>query len=772
MSNYSKTTNFTAKDSLPTGNANKKINGSLFDTEFDNIVTHIATKSNIASPTFTGIVTAPDITLNAANPEILGGDTDGVLIVAAGTTNILGSVLKLYGDTHATKAGDYEHLDDAGVVYHYDASGALHNITGAVTVSGLITGATVTSTGLLTATAGITSGSNIVSDADSTDSLGSTGVRWLKGWFDTLQAGTLVAGAGSITDTSGAITFGDENLVTTGTLGSAAFTSSGLVTGGSLVLATGATLTGFADEDNMASNSATLGSTQQSIKAYVDAQQDTVDTWAEVLALGNSSGGTNVVVTAGQVLTTNTISETSAASGVTIDSVLLKDNGVTATNLTGTLQTAAQANITSVGTLTSLTTGGAILSDTDSTDSLGSTGVRWLKGWFDTLTAGTLTIGSGSVTDSSGAITFGNENLTTTGTLGAGVATLASSSTVGNLTFANGSITDSSGAITFGNENLVTTGTLGSGALTVATNATLTAGDLSLAAGEATITSTIGGSVTLQRNDTSVGAGNILGEIIFQGNDTSGNAMTDLGRIYVDAGGAQSAGDNPTRMFFQTTLDGTSVLSTALTLNNGGGTHDATFAGNLDIVAALSKGSGTFRIDHPLPELNETHHLVHSFVEAPLASNLYAGMVGLIDGEAHINIDEVSGMTEGTFELLNHLSTWSSSNESSHSSVICSVLGNILTIECEDITSTDTVYWEVRGERKDKHILETYWTDDEGHAIVEPEKTTPKAILIRKYGKGSPEYIEGMTLSELKDEPGYKATEADKASLAELLGKL
>jgi hypothetical protein len=45
-------------------------------------------------------------------------------------------------------------------------------------------------------------------------------------------------------------------------------------------------------------------------------------------------------------------------------------------------------------------------SDTDSTDSLGSTGVRWLKGWFDTLTAGTLTVGSGSVTDSSGAISF------------------------------------------------------------------------------------------------------------------------------------------------------------------------------------------------------------------------------------------------------------------------------------------------------------------------------------------------------------------------------
>ena len=45
--------------------------------------------------------------------------------------------------------------------------------------------------------------------------------------------------------------------------------------------------------------------------------------------------------------------------------------------------------------------------------------------------------------------------------------TAATGSSVGNLTLANGSITDSSGAISFGNENLSTTGTLASGALTV-----------------------------------------------------------------------------------------------------------------------------------------------------------------------------------------------------------------------------------------------------------------------------------------------------------------
>lgn len=46
MSNYTKTTNFTAKDSLPTGDANKKIKGVDIDTEFDAIAVAVATKAD------------------------------------------------------------------------------------------------------------------------------------------------------------------------------------------------------------------------------------------------------------------------------------------------------------------------------------------------------------------------------------------------------------------------------------------------------------------------------------------------------------------------------------------------------------------------------------------------------------------------------------------------------------------------------------------------------------------------------------------------------
>jgi hypothetical protein len=51
------------------------------------------------------------------------------------------------------------------------------------------------------------------------------------------------------------------------------------------------------DEDNMASNDAAALATQQSIKAYVDSQVGTVDTLAEILANGNTSGGTNIQMT-------------------------------------------------------------------------------------------------------------------------------------------------------------------------------------------------------------------------------------------------------------------------------------------------------------------------------------------------------------------------------------------------------------------------------------------------------------------------------------------
>ena len=63
MSNYTKTTNFAVKDSLASGNPAKIIKGSEIDAEYTNIQTAVATKADTASPTFTGTVTVPTLTV-------------------------------------------------------------------------------------------------------------------------------------------------------------------------------------------------------------------------------------------------------------------------------------------------------------------------------------------------------------------------------------------------------------------------------------------------------------------------------------------------------------------------------------------------------------------------------------------------------------------------------------------------------------------------------------------------------------------------------------
>ena len=136
---------------------------------------------------------------------------------------------------------------------------------------------------------------------------------------------------------------------------------------------------------------------------------------------------------------------------------------------------------------------------------------------------------------------------------------------------------------------------------------------------------------------------------------------------------------------------------------------------------AISKGSGSFKIDHPLPEKTETHHLVHSFVESPQADNIYRGKVNLVDGLATVNIDDAAGMTEGTYVLLNTNTQCFTSNESGWTAVKGSVSGNILTITAQESCS-DTISWMVVGERHDQHMLDTEWTDENGKVIVEPLK--------------------------------------------------
>jgi hypothetical protein len=137
---------------------------------------------------------------------------------------------------------------------------------------------------------------------------------------------------------------------------------------------------------------------------------------------------------------------------------------------------------------------------------------------------------------------------------------------------------------------------------------------------------------------------------------------------------------------------------------------------------AVTKASGTFCIDHPLPELEATHNLVHSFIEGPQADLIYRGKVTLVNGTTSVNIDQAATMTDGTFVLLCRNVQCFTTNESDWTAVRGAVSGNILTIEAQDNTSTANISWMVIGERQDKHMYETGWTDDNGRPIVEPLK--------------------------------------------------
>jgi len=94
MANYTKATNFTAKDSLPSGNSGKIIKGAEIDTEFTAIASAIASKADINSPAFTGTPTAPKA----------GSGTNTTQI--ASTSFVTGAISDLGIGTLATQDSD------------------------------------------------------------------------------------------------------------------------------------------------------------------------------------------------------------------------------------------------------------------------------------------------------------------------------------------------------------------------------------------------------------------------------------------------------------------------------------------------------------------------------------------------------------------------------------------------------------------------------------------------------------------------------------------
>lgn len=145
----------------------------------------------------------------------------------------------------------------------------------------------------------------------------------------------------------------------------------------------------------------------------------------------------------------------------------------------------------------------------------------------------------------------------------------------------------------------------------------------------------------------------------------------------------------------------------------------------LQINGSLSKGSGSFDIQHPLHPDDSNKRLVHSFVEGPRCDLIYRGQVILVNGIATINLDtdcveeQDCGMSLGTFEALCANPQILLQNVTSFSKIRGRINGNILTIESQDTTSTDIISWSVIAERKDPYIKSWERTNTNGYLKTE-----------------------------------------------------
>jgi len=149
---YTITTNFGAKDSLPTGDSGKIIKGAEFTTEFNAIQSALALAATTANPTFTGTATIPtaavttftfggvNVTATAAELNLLDGvtATTAELNLLDGVTATTAELNILDGVTATTAELNYVDGVTSNVQTQLDAKAptASPTFTGTVNMSG------------------------------------------------------------------------------------------------------------------------------------------------------------------------------------------------------------------------------------------------------------------------------------------------------------------------------------------------------------------------------------------------------------------------------------------------------------------------------------------------------------------------------------------------------------------------------------------------------------------------------------------------------------
>ena len=143
MSNYTKATNFTAKDTLPTGNSGKIVKGTEIDTELTAVASAISSKADLNSPALTGTPTAPTASAATNTTQLAttafvqtalsAAFSSGMIMMWSGTIATIPTGWVLCNGSNSTpdlrnKFVIGAHSDTAGVAYS--------TVTGSNTTSG------------------------------------------------------------------------------------------------------------------------------------------------------------------------------------------------------------------------------------------------------------------------------------------------------------------------------------------------------------------------------------------------------------------------------------------------------------------------------------------------------------------------------------------------------------------------------------------------------------------------------------------------------------
>ena len=385
------TKNFVVKNGITTGNITlDAATGNLVATNAN--LGNLATANFIAGalttnaqPNITSVGTLTGLTVNGVSnfgPNgnvIITGGTSGQFLQTNGSGNLSWVTVGTSGISNGNSSvsvpvanGNIIANVDGNTTMTIASTGA--NITGYANISGNANVANLGTGGLITATGNVT-GANLTTG----------GVVTATGNIDggNLNTGGEVVATGNVSganfNTLGIVSaYGNiegGNLTTTGLI-----TATGNITGGNIITGGIVTVTGNANVGNLgtaglviATGNVTGGNltTAGLVSATGNVSGGNINATAKVVAStleSNVATGTAPIVVASTTKVTNLNADLldgyDTATAATANTVVIRDANanITGNNISGTLSTAAQPNVTSLGTLSSLDVTGNIVS--------------------------------------------------------------------------------------------------------------------------------------------------------------------------------------------------------------------------------------------------------------------------------------------------------------------------------------------------------------------------------------------------------------------------